>query len=135
MTALTPASHTISWWCFWLVNFFKHDLIAESKQENFLISDKSWQTFISVYQFGNYRFYPCSILTDKTDHTSSQSGLMNQVWPIWEMSSVRLSLFLPNSTITHKKEITSKKDLIFRRSKGTEKCLYLNQSEHTQDCY
>lgn len=32
--------------CFWLVNFFKHDLIAESKQEKFSRSDQSWQAFI-----------------------------------------------------------------------------------------
>lgn len=84
--------------CFWLMNFFKHDLRAESKQEKFSRSDKSWEkNFTSAYQFGNHWFYPCSTMMGKTDNASSLSVLMNLVWAMWETS-------LLHSSVTHKRE-------------------------------
>ena len=82
ITVLTPVKFCQSYHhlmiCFWLVNFFEHGLIAESKHENFSRSAKSQQTFRSVdhnLETTDLIHLPSWWLT--TNGTSSLSGVMN----------------------------------------------------------
>lgn len=80
--------------CFWLVNFLQHDLIAESKHGKFSRSAQSLQTFRSLDQH---------LETADLIHLLSwwltnglflfQTCLMNSVWAVWEVSSIKTFLF------------------------------------------